>query len=358
MRKEFNRFLKVVQKNIEPLVKKLEPVYLKFKPYQDKATSWFFSKMKRFLAVSNAQKTKIISGNLVANSRMAVLIAIVFQVLISAYVVQSFTFVLASLIFYLPVAYLVSRGYRIASLLLIIIRTFDSVMLLMVGNISVVNILLWWVIFCAIYFNDFRIENARIQLEKAEKLRAPKNTTFRDVIIAVLLFVVLVFSTIVVKVAARDDMLQAIGQDNIKLGMVSTFVVYNEYGYSDYCAKQGYILQNYPQAFNDKFAVEIKNIQKKLSKQGMSLKKVYDQIKQNHWAQLEPVIAGSLEVIRRNAAVLQAAQEQKIAPEEVKWNSDVSDLVSAKQACEIFDANADGILAQPNPQYAIIEEYK
>lgn len=357
MYKQINDFIKKLQDQVKPWIKKIQPYYKKVKPYQDQAVEWFFAKTRRFLVVNEAQKKNIISGRTVLYSRLAVLGAVIFQLFIAGILVGSLQVILSSLVFYLPLVFLVFRGYRIAPLLLIVMRTFDSLFIIFANPLRFINVVLWWIVICAVYFNGFRIENARIQMQKNGELPRKRSAVLRDSIIAVLLFVAaLMAAGISSSFTRHSDPLEQ-EQADVELGMVSTFIVHNQYGYSDFCADNGYVMQNYPQAFATQFSSEIERVEKKLAARGMSLQKVYEQLQQTHGEKLQMVVKSSLDAIRRQAIVEKAAQEENIPVAEVKYTPELDKKISFADACQMFDNAAAEILAQPNPQYALIRQY-
>ena len=64
-----------------------------------------------------------------------------------------------------------------------------------------------------------------------------------------------------------------------------------------------------------------------------------------------------IENIRRQAIIELVAVNQNTEPQNVRWNNDMSKLISTAEACALFDEMAETILLKPNASFQQIMSY-
>ncbi len=340
------------------LSKALKPVMMRLCDLREKLSAAYYKKTELHLTLHGRLREQIISGKLLLVARIFLIFFMIAQAFAVYYVIPRMNVLIAMLILYLPLSILVIRGYRLALLLVIPISFYIMVryqlqnyVTITVGSSCTLLLLLLG------YFN-FKLENTKSLLQRQGLLPKPEGTFWRDFAFSLLLFGILNVYTTLYNNMQEKAHKEALEQAHKKLMEAAGYVVYHQRAYSDYCKKEGWQVKLYPQAFNDKFAAEVKNIEIKLSEQQTSLKKIYDNARGTNWSKTLRQVVEEINNIREDAIIRRFAKELKLPVAEVRMTSEMDDTMTMKEACKLFDEEHDKYLAADRPEFGVISMFK
>lgn len=165
------------------IVLKFGSGYILRKLEQNKISKGIFNFIEKILKIENFEKN-IIDGSAIRKTRLMVLFVVAFIVAIAIIAPFPLDLKLGVLTLYVPLFYVLHKGYRLAIITLLAIKTIDTVGFLMSkGNI--VFGIIWLVLLYSIYTYALYVENTRVKMEKEGKIPTPKYYTIRDTWITV-----------------------------------------------------------------------------------------------------------------------------------------------------------------------------
>lgn len=348
---KIEKIFSVVSTALKPLTAPLLAVYEKF-------ADVYYRKTELHLTVHGKLREQVISGKLLFFARIFLIFFILAQALAVYYVSPRMNVLIAMLILYLPLSVLVIRGYRLALLLVIPVSVYILVKYQLQNYVTItVGASCTLLLLLLAYFN-FKLENTKSLLRRQGILPKPESTFLRDIVFALLLFGILsVYTTLYNNMQERAHK-EAVEQAQRNLMKAASYVIYHQRAYSDYCKKEGYQIKFYPQAFNDKFAAEIKNIEIKLSEQQNSLKKIYNNARGTDWSKTLRRVSKEINDIREDAIIRVFARELKLPVAEVKLTNEMDETMTMKEACKLFDEEHEKYLAADRAEFRFISMFK
>ena len=345
-----------------PLVKKGTPFYRRrVLPLQNKLSGAFFKRLQKYLKISSRQKKKLLNDPPFRRWRLCALLAALLQTATPEICIGEWWS--TGILLTVPLAFLLWKGYRIAVLLLFVGQTVLCTALLLFYPGSFLSILLCWVVTGLVYAYLFRLENARVGLERSFELRSRRPETQKDIITALLLLFLcwmgLALASVVSEKGSRlsPEELAIEKEKAYRLSLVSGTIVRHVYGYADFCRQEGYELRKYPRAFAERFAPEIARVQQELHKKGSSLQEFYLNAKRTYGRRLYDSIAGEMDGIRRQAIMEMLVLQKGIPASEIRWNEAIDASISMQEACLIFDEMYESILSRPSRSFAEVRGY-
>ena len=159
-----------------------------------------------------------------------------------------------------------------------------------------------------------------------------KKAYFGEVVLTLLGFLMLVLNILAVSVENRKN-----PEPSEKDWEAIGFIYRHTKVYESFCAKEGYVLQKYPQEFKAYFAQDIDNLQKNLAQKGYTMEELFSYItpELNKWT--EQSVYEELAELRDVWLIMAIAQEQGIPTDQVKLSEEEKALLPLKDVCEIFD---------------------
>lgn len=361
MWRKIDSFVDFLTLKSKPFAQFINSFYKRFLAfYCSFCANWFVKKIARFLNSSAVYRKKVLDSNLFYKFRLLSLVAIavlgigfVWKSSLSAAWVVALTLVLMWFVF---------RGYRAAYVVACAIFALLTLVDVFYDGWSALLFLCGLIVASIIWFLALNAEMVRVNLEKSFQLRKKAYSLHKDMVVACLLLLLVLLGGLVkygFSHPAEGNNVSEIPtvSQNQKLSLAAGTAARHLYGYQDYCHKQGYNLVIYPEVFRSKFATHLAKIEKDLSQYGETTQTFYNQAKSRLGRKLEDSIAVDIENIRRQAIIELVAVNQNTESQNVRWNNDMSKLISTAEACALFDEMAETILLKPNASFQQIMSY-
>lgn len=347
----------------KPLALWMHSIYLKFGEQKCRAlSSAFVEGIARFLNSSALYRKKVLDSNLFEKFRFLSLLAV--AILAFCFAWNSSLNVPTIVTLSAIVMWFIYQGYRAAYVVACILFALFALIDIFYDGFSALLFLFGWGLLTIVCFWAFNAEMIRVNLEKSFQLKKIPYNLHKDFVVAFLIALAClgisllgnsVYSTKTYDISHNTPVQNMM--KNPKLSLAAGTVARHLYGYQDYCSKQGYNLVIYPKAFLSKFSNSISKIQTDLKQYGYNLETFYALAKSQLGRKLDDSIAVDIENIRRQAIVELVAVKQNTASQNVKWNEELSQLISTSEACAIFDEMAETILLKPNSAFQRITSY-
>lgn len=136
-------------------------------------------------------------------------------------------------------------------------------------------------------------------------------------------------------------------EESQKMGASVGFIYRHTQGYADVCQKQGYVLKQYPEDFNNLYAKEIEALDLALNNKGYSREEVEKAfITPQIDASIKQSVQEELEQLRKLWIMFAIADEKNIPIENMTWKEEYNAKLTLKDACEIFDAGGIELLKE------------
>lgn len=128
-------------------------------------------------------------------------------------------------------------------------------------------------------------------------------------------------------------------EQQIKIAQSVGFIYRHTKVYSQVCAQNGYVLKNYPNVFSEYYAADILKLKEQLLNNGVSLKDVEQIMFSNPEAvkKIQDSAYEELYGLWMFLRLAQAAEEQGIAIENVKWDNQWNASFDIQNICAFFD---------------------
>ncbi len=328
---------------LAPLFEFLSPLGRKGQALSDKFISWLELRFPRVFEPAQSERLKIIAGKKTALYHGAVAAAAIAEVLLLAFVSPVLFWIFA--IIGLPLAWLVWREYRMAAFWLSAFQIICMAGSLVVRPEYFLLEILFGLLFFLVCFICFRYDNAKAKL-LGKSVSDEKNKKYKDasavLISACMLFVAFLLTELVSPGAKMPVPEVPVGNHvfNRRAGVISRSL----FGYTEFCRKQNYELKIYPQAFAKRYAGEIAEVEKELSRDGLTLSDYYNNAKRIYGRRLDESIASEMDILRRQAIVELVALNRNIRPSQVRWLPEMDGYISMTEACVLFDEIAENTL--------------
>ncbi|MBO6289849.1 MAG: hypothetical protein J6N45_05950 [Alphaproteobacteria bacterium] len=123
-----------------------------------------------------------------------------------------------------------------------------------------------------------------------------------------------------------------------KIGASIGFIYRHTKGYPEYCAREGYVMTQYPQNFEQSFADDIAYLNSVLAKHGSSIEMLEKEIISPELREKTiQQIHDELYSWKKAETISVAAEQKNIMPEEVVWTEDLENLLPMSLVCYHFD---------------------
>ena len=134
-----------------------------------------------------------------------------------------------------------------------------------------------------------------------------------------------------------------------KIGASIGFIYRHTKGYSEYCAREGYVLSQYPKNFEQNFADDIAHLNSVLAKYGSSIEMFENtMISPELREQIIQQIHDELYTWKKSETISVVAEQKNLMPEEVVWTEDLDNLLPMSLVCYHFDKDGfDFLLNSP-----------
>ena len=358
MKEKIKFIWEVLKYILKPLGQLLTPLWLKIQELLHKIGEFYYAKTEKKLTLKEkwAEKTK--DHHFLWGLRGLSVFLLLSQIGVMFYLYPHKPMLVDMLILYVPMAYLILRGYRLVMVLSVFVLWYIAVKYFFVHNmVALVGLIFLTIIILCLYLS-FKAENTIAMLRFRGEEPKKKNWFCADFVFALLLFGIFnVYTTLVTNWQTQAEK-EARAQAQRDLMEAAAYVIYHQRGYSDYCQKEGYELKEYPQAFNDAFASSVRNIEKALSKQDNSLKKMYLNFRGSNWSQTLRQIDKEMNELRRDTIIKRFAKELHVTVAEVRYTQDMENTMTLSETCKLFDEEHEKFLKMKRREFEFIKRYQ
>ena len=233
---------------------------------------------------------------------------------------------LAVVAVYVPLYYLIARGYRPFIVLAVIVYTADKFYNVYSGYTSLAE-LFWWFATAYMLVLSYRIEHAKAKLAKKEK-----TTYLRDALVA--LAILFGFSAAAIMFSYQRS------SESDEIMYWKGFIYRNTDGVKAYCGDVNIDLNNYINSFNEQFKDEITFIDNKIVAIGLNPSTMfYDMNIQT--GDLNRLVANHYDALHRILTSFLVIEQTGTNPEDFEWKEEYEQILSKPGFCSFIDLNPD-----------------
>jgi hypothetical protein len=244
--------------------------------------------------------------------------------------------ILAAAAVFLPLLYLVARGYRPFLALFLIYYTADTVYTVYKIGYIATPLILWWLV--AVYFAilAFKIENARVELGRG------KPAYVLDTIAAIAIFAVFVGTTLYLTSKANDTK---------EVMYWKGFIYRNTDGIADYCTGYDVDMSHYVNTFKEEYKSEIAYVNGEISDAGFNPDTIYQDIDVDK-GKIDSLIKNHFDHLYKILISLLVIEQKGITPEEFKWSDEYYEIITKPGFCSFIDLNI-GIIQNLDSDFGV-----
>lgn len=129
-----------------------------------------------------------------------------------------------------------------------------------------------------------------------------------------------------------------------KVSDAISFIYRHTEGYSTVCQREGYVLENYPNVFQNIYKQEIAQLNLELKKRGYTFERAKSELISSQTADIIASIYNELEQLRKIWIIYDISEDNDIPVRNLEWIENYDGQMSLKEACEIFDEKGIEIL--------------
>lgn len=226
---------------------------------------------------------------------------------------------------FLPLVYLVMRGYRPFLIIAIIYYTIDKVMTIYAIDRVTLGALVWWVLTTLALLNAYRVEHVRAKTNKISGKRV-----IVDTLLAIIMVITCLVGFIFVMPKTDDGKVE-------QLVYWKAFSLQNTDWVKQHCSQYEIDMSKYSKIFNDVYSTQIEFIDNQLGAAGVDAQKLNSEMMAS--PEVGSEMLASFDAMRKNMIAQLVLSQSGGSMETFVWEDKYNEVLSEREFCLIMNEN-------------------